>query len=120
MASDTGDVRQAIVIYLAASATSSRPRPSSRLPGQQRSAGSGAASGAIVDGHRLHHFSGDLAGYPEFLPGRGRRFDPVGEVFYVVADDSGWNRESWDVKSVPTEEAVQRRFSATDFLERGR
>ena len=63
----------------------------------------------------------DLAEYPEFLPGvKANVFDPVGEVFYVVADDSGWNRESWDVKSVPTEERVQRRFTATDFLGRGR
>ena len=35
-----------------------------------------------------------------------------------MADDSGWHRESWDVKSVPTEDAVQRRFTATDFLDR--
>jgi hypothetical protein len=37
-----------------------------------------------------------------------------------MADDSGWHRESWDVKSVPTDDAVQRRFTSTDFLMRGR
>ena len=81
-----------------------------------------AERGRILDvGIAVHRFSGDNPGYPEFLPGvKANVFDPVGEVFYVMADDSGWNRESWDVKSVPTEEAVQRRFSATDFLERGR
>ena len=80
------------------------------------------ARGLILDvGIAVHRFSGDIAGYPEFMPGvKANVFDPVGEVFYLVSDDSGWNRESWDVKSVPTEEAVQRRFTATDFLERGR
>ena len=47
-------------------------------------------------------------------------FDPVAEVFYVMADDSGWRRESWDVKSIPTDDRVQRRFTSTDFLMRGR
>jgi len=78
--------------------------------------------GRILDvGIAVHRFSGDVAGYPEFKEGvKANVFDPVAEVFYVTADDSGWLRESWDVKSVPTEDAVQRRFSATDFLERGR
>jgi hypothetical protein len=78
--------------------------------------------GRILDvGIAVHRFSGDVAGYPEFKEGvKANVFDPVAEVFYVMSDDSGWHRESWDVKSVPTEDRVQRRFTATDFLSRGR
>ena len=81
-----------------------------------------ADRGRILDvGIAVHRFSGDVAGYPEFSEGvKANVFDPVAEVFYVMSDDSGWHRESWDVKSVPTPEAVQRRFTATDFLTRGR
>ena len=76
----------------------------------------------ILDvGIAVHRFSGDVAGYPDFTEGvKANVFDPVAEVFYVSADDSGWLRESWDVKSVPSEDAVQRRFTATDYLTRGR
>ena len=78
--------------------------------------------GRILDvGIAVHRFSGDVAGYPEFMEGvKANVFDPVAEVFYVMADDSGWHRESWDVKSIPTDPKVQRRFTATDYLERGR
>jgi hypothetical protein len=81
-----------------------------------------ASRGRILDvGIAVHRFSGDVAGYPEFQEGvPANVFDPVAEVFYVMADDSGWHRESWDVKSVPTEDKVQRRFTSTDFLMRGR
>jgi hypothetical protein len=77
--------------------------------------------GRILDvGIAVHRFSGDVVGYPEFTPGvKANAFDPVAEVFYVSADDSGWHRESWDVKSVPVEDRVQRRFTATDYLSRG-
>ena len=61
-----------------------------------------------------------MLGYPEFGPGiKANVFDPVAEVFYVMADDSGWRRESWDVKSIPNDDRVQRRFTSTDFLMRG-
>ena len=78
--------------------------------------------GRILEvGIALHRFSGDVLGYPDFEGGvKANVFDPVAEVFYVSADDSGWHRESWDVKSVPADAAVQRRFTATDFLTRGR
>ena len=76
----------------------------------------------ILDvGIAVHRFSGDVGGYPVFGDGiTANVFDPVAEVFYVTADDSGWRRESWDVKSVPTADTVQRRFTSTDFLMRGR
>ena len=78
--------------------------------------------GRIIDvGIAVHRFSGDVLGYPELGPGFAANvFDPVAEVFYVMADESGWRRESWDVKSVPSDERVERRFTSTDFLMRGR
>lgn len=81
-----------------------------------------AERGRIVDvGIAVHRFSGDLLGYPEFGEGvKANVFDPVAEVFYMISDDSGWRRESWDVKSIPTDDRVQRRFTSTDFLMRGR
>ena len=78
--------------------------------------------GRIIDvGIAVHRFSGDVVNYPEFSENvKANVFDPVAEVFYVMADDSGWRRESWSVKSIPTEDSVQRRFTSTDFLMRGR
>jgi hypothetical protein len=72
-------------------------------------------------GIAVHRFSGDTPGYPEFSEGFAANvFDPVAEVFYVMSDDSGWRRESFTVRSIPTREEVQRRFTSTDFLMRGR
>jgi hypothetical protein len=81
-----------------------------------------AERGRIFDvGIAVHRFSGDMLGYPEFQAGvKANVFDPVAEVFYVMADDSGWRRESWDVKSIPAADEVQRRFTSVDFLTRGR
>ena len=47
-------------------------------------------------------------------------FDPVAEIFYRVLDDSGWRRESYNVKSIPAEDRLRRRFTSTDFLVRGK
>jgi hypothetical protein len=44
----------------------------------------------------------------------------VAEVFYRVADDSGWRRESYNVRSTPADERQRRRFTSTSFLIRGR
>ena len=76
----------------------------------------------ILDvGIAVHRFSGDVVGYPVFGDGiKANVFDPVAESFYMMADESGWLRESWDVKSVPADERVERRFTSTDFLMRGR
>jgi hypothetical protein len=72
-------------------------------------------------GIAVHRFSGDAAGYPEFAEGLPANvFDPVAEFFYVMSDDSGWRRESWNVRSVPSPDEAQRRFTSTDFLMRGR
>ncbi len=81
-----------------------------------------AERGRIVDvGIAVHRFSGDVIGYPVMGDGvMANVFDPVAEIFYVLADDSGWRRESWGVKSTPTDDRVQRRYTSTDFLTRGR
>ncbi len=78
--------------------------------------------GRLLDvGMPVHRFSGDVMGYPGWPDGeRADVFDPVAEIFYRVADDSGWRRESYNVRSTPAEERIRRRFTSTDFLVRGR
>ena len=78
--------------------------------------------GRIIDvGIAVHRFSGDILDYPEFSENvKANVFDPVAEIFYMLSDDSAWRRESFDVKSVPTADTVERRFTSTDFLMRGR
>jgi hypothetical protein len=75
----------------------------------------------ILDiGIAVHRFSDDVVNYPGWPDGqRAQVFDPVAEVFYRVADDSGWRRESYDTRAIPPEERVRRRFTTTDFLIRG-
>jgi hypothetical protein len=69
----------------------------------------------------VHRWSGDVMNYPQWPNGEEARvFDPVAEVVYRVADDSGWRRESYNVRSTPADEAEARRFTSTDFLVRGR
>jgi len=80
-----------------------------------------ARLGRLLDvGMPVHRFSDDVVNYPGWADGeRASVFDPVAEVFYRVADDSGWRRESYGVRSTPAEEHVERRFTSTDFLLRG-
>jgi len=70
----------------------------------------------------LHRFSGDLAGYPRWPTGEEALvFDPVGAVFFDVADGgSGWRREAYDLTSVPRSETELRRLTSPGFLTRGR
>ena len=76
----------------------------------------------ILDvGMPVHRFSGDVLNYPAWPNGEEANvFDPVAEVFYRVTDDSGWRRESYNVRSTPAETSVRRRFTSTDFLMRGK
>jgi hypothetical protein len=68
----------------------------------------------------VHRFSDDTLNYPGWSDGeKASVFDPVAEAFYRVVDDSGWLRESFDVRSIPVDEEVRRRFTSTDFLLRG-
>ncbi len=78
--------------------------------------------GRILDvGIPVHRFSGDVVNYPVWPNGEEANvFDPVAEVFYRVTDDSGWRRESYNVRSTPAEPSVRRRFTSTDFLMRGK
>jgi len=78
--------------------------------------------GRILDvGIPVHRFSDDTLNYPGWPDGeKASVFDPVAEVFYRVADDSGWRRESYNVRSMPPEPRMRRRFTSTDFLVRGK
>ncbi len=81
-----------------------------------------ASLARILDvGIAVHRFSDDVINYPGWPDGeRAQVFDPVAEVFYRVADDSGWRRETYDTRSIPPDERIRRRFTSTDFLVRGR
>lgn len=69
----------------------------------------------------VHRYSDDVINYPDWPSGeRASVFDPVAEVFYRVADDSGWRRESYSIRSTPADERERRRFTSTSFLVRGR
>jgi hypothetical protein len=78
--------------------------------------------GRILEvGIPVHRFSDDVVNYPGWPNGeRAGVFDPVAEVVYRLVDDSGWRRESYDVRSTPADERVRRRFTSTDYLVRGR
>jgi hypothetical protein len=80
------------------------------------------ARGRILEvGIPVHRYSDDTRDYPSWPDGEPARvFDPVAEVFYRVSDDSGWRRESFDAHSTPADPAQRRRFTATEYLERGR
>jgi hypothetical protein len=81
----------------------------------------GAMGRLLEVGIPVHRFSDDTLNYPGWENGEPASvFDPVAEAFYRVVDDSGWLRESFDVRSIPTDEEVRRRFTSTDFLVRGR
>ncbi len=78
--------------------------------------------GRILEvGIPAHRYSEDTLDYPSWPNGEPARvFDPVAEVFYRVGDDSGWRRESYDLHSTPADVRVRRRFTAPEYLERGR
>jgi hypothetical protein len=81
-----------------------------------------ARRGRILEvGIPVHRYSDDTLDYPGWPNGESARvFDPVAEVFYRVGDDSGWRRESYDVHSTPADPRLRRRFTSSDYLERGR
>jgi hypothetical protein len=76
-------------------------------------------NGLVLDvGILVHRFSSDQAGYPDW-PGGGRAhvFDPVAAVFYYVpSGGSGWRRESYGVRSLPTDPKDLRRYLSVDTL----
>ena len=78
-------------------------------------------NGLLLDiGILVHRFSSDRGGYPDW-PGGGRAhvFDPVAAVFYYVpSGGSGWRRESYDVRSLPTDPKDLRKYTSVDTLTR--
>lgn len=76
-------------------------------------------NGLLLDiGILVHRFSSDRAGYNDW-PGGGRAnvFDPVAATFYYVpSQGSGWRRESYDVRSLPTDPKDLRKYTTTDTL----
>jgi hypothetical protein len=81
------------------------------------------ANGAILEiGILVHRYTGDLAQYPPLADSSAANlFDPVAAVFYGAADGgTGWRRESYGVRSVPTDEVDMRAMTSTDGLQRGR
>jgi hypothetical protein len=70
----------------------------------------------------VYFYSGDILEYPEW-PGGGRAlvFDPVAVSFYgVVEGNTGWRRESYDVRSIPMEPERMKSITSTADLLQGR
>ena len=66
----------------------------------------------------VHRYSGDLPDYPDFPNHDAANvFDPVGAFFYEVTGQSGWRRESWDVRSVPVKPDRLRELTTTEPLD---
>jgi len=79
--------------------------------------------GRLIEvGIPVHRFSGDVIDYPLWPNGeQALVFDPVAAVYYNAATGgSGWRRESFGVRSVPTSHATLMRYLSPDFLLRGR
>lgn len=79
-------------------------------------------NGLLMDiGILGYQWSGDRGGYPAWPGGEPANvFDPVVESFYYVpGGGSGWRRESYDVKSVPLDPGEVRRLTTTDLLLQG-
>jgi hypothetical protein len=72
-------------------------------------------------GIQLHRFSGDVPSYPPWPDGsRAWVFDPVGALFFDVADGgSGWRREAYDATSLPRSPEETERMASPGFLDRG-
>jgi len=70
----------------------------------------------------VHRYAGDTPGYPGWPDGSGARvFDPVASSFVETEEGgTGWRRESYGVRSVPTDDVDVRAMSSTDGLVRGR
>lgn len=125
VATDTWDVRQAVVIegrarkvvedlgYLRVWIDAQTGQPLYFITERPNRLG-------LDVGQLVHKWSGDDAKYPPW-PGGGaaNAFDPVAAVFFDVASGrSGWRRESYDARSVPLAPGKLREMTTTDSLER--
>jgi hypothetical protein len=126
VATDTWDVRQAIVIQGVARRVVDDLAAITLWIDEQTQEPlyyiSYRKNGLLMDiGILGYQWSGDRAGYPEWPGGEPADvFDPVVEVFYYVpGGGSGWRRESYDVKSLPLDPDELRRLTTTDTLMHG-
>jgi hypothetical protein len=126
VATDTWDVRQAIVIQGVARRLVDDLAAITLWIDEQTQEPlyyiSYRKNGLLMDiGILGFQWSGDRAGYPAWPGGEPADvFDPVVEVFYYVpGGGSGWRRESYDVRSLPLDPEDLRRLTTTDTLLHG-
>ena len=68
----------------------------------------------------VHRWSRDLPGYPAWTDGEPAAvFDPTAAVCFDESDESGWRRESYDVRSTPLPPDEMRRLTSLGYLEHG-
>lgn len=69
----------------------------------------------------VHRYSGDVPGYPAWPDGSDARvFDPVAASFAETQEGgTGWRRESYGVRSIPTDDVNVRAMTSMDVLQRG-
>ena len=75
----------------------------------------------LVDiGILAHRFSGDVFDYPEWPGGKQATvFEPVAAAFYnALAGQGGWRRESYDLRSIPFSDSKRRRMTSANALMR--
>jgi hypothetical protein len=74
-------------------------------------------------GQFVGRWSEDRADYPRW-PGDAERpvrvIDPVGASFLNLRGGNSWRRESWDMVSVPEDDAKVRRALSLQTLQHGR
>jgi len=69
----------------------------------------------------VHRFSDDQINYPQWPGGTlSSVFEPVAAVFHGASSGGGgWRRESYDLLSTPFSKAERRRFTSTDAIQHG-
>lgn len=75
---------------------------------------------ALDVGQLVHRFSGDDAQYPLWPDGEPANvFDPVAAVFFDIASGrAGWRRESYDLRSIPVDASKVREMTGVEALDR--
>ena len=125
LASDTWDVRRAVVIEGARRERDDTLRTVTvyvdYLTQQPLYWISRTARRRLLDiGILAHRFSGDVFDYPEWPGGKQALvFEPVASVFYnALAGQGGWRRESFDLRSIPFSNSKRRRMTSANALMR--
>lgn len=75
---------------------------------------------ALDVGQLVHRWSGENGHYPQWPDGKEAYvFDPVAAVFFDVASGrAGWRRESYDLRSVPIDDSEIRAMIGVEALDR--